>query len=386
MKIENVRLVTLKHMYSQRYSWPGARALGARAMIVEVVSDAGLSGLGEIGVGTPQMCRPIVERLGKLIVGQNAQNIEQLWMLMYRHLLPWGRRGLSVSVLGALDIALWDLKGKALKMPVYQLAGGARRKLTAYASFVEKQQPESSKQRLESLAAEMQRCATAGYKAVKIRIGYADFARNEDIVKTARQALGADIELMVDAGQRWVPTPWTMHQAIRVGRMLEKYDIAWLEEPWRTDDLAGYAHLTQALEIPVAGGENGTTRWDFLSIAEARAMDIIQPDVTIAGGITECRKIAVIADVHAIRCVPHTWISGIGLMASLHFAASCPNTPLVEYAQVSNPIAHDLMRAAPVFADGALTLSDAPGLGVQLSEEIIAKYPDDGEDVFQDSS
>ena len=381
MKIGNVRLVTLKHMYSERYSWPGARALGARAMIVEVVSDAGLSGLGEIGVGTPQMCRPIVERLGKLIIGQNAQNIEQLWMLMYRHLLPWGRRSLSASVLGALDIALWDLKGKALKVPVYQLAGGARRKLTAYASG-------GQEQSLESLAAEMQHYVDAGYKAVKIRIGYPEPARNEDIVKTARQALGADIELMVDAGQRYVPTPWTMHQAIRIGRMLEKYDVAWLEEPWRTDDLAGYAYLTQALEIPVAGGENGTTRWDFLAIAEARAMDVIQPDVTIAGGITECKKIAVIADAHAIRCVPHTWVSGIGLMASLHFAASCPNTSLVEYAQVSNPIAHDLMRAAPVFADGALTLSDAPGLGVQLSEEIIAKYPDDGEDVyeFQDSS
>ncbi len=378
MKIETVRLVTLRHTYSEeeRYNWSAAYALGARAMIVEVVSDTGLSGLGDIGIGTPQMCRPILESLSKIIIGRSAENIEQLWMLMYKHLLPWGRRGLSASVLGGIDIALWDLKGKALGVPVYQLAGGARRQLTAYASG-------GMGQPLESLAAEMKRYVDVGYKAVKIRIGYPDLAKNEDIVKTARQALGADIELMVDAGQGYVPNPWSMHQAMKTGRMLEKYDVAWFEEPWLTNDLAGYAHLTQALEVPVAGGENGTTRWDFIPIVESRAMDIIQPDVTVAGGISECKKIAVIADAHAVRCVNHTWVSGTGLMANLHFAASCANTPLVEYSQVSNPIARDLMTVVPVFEDGKVTLSDAPGLGVQLSEEIIEKYPDHGEGIYE---
>lgn len=371
MKITDLELICLKYFYKpeERYAWAGAHAYGVQALVVKVETDNGVTGLGEVAVDTtPEMVRPIVEFFKERIIGHSADDIESVWNRLYKSCFSWGRRGLPISVIGAIDTALWDIKGKNLGVPVYELLGGKREaRIKAYASGGEEQP-------LDQLANEMKGYASKGFRAVKIRIGYPEFKRNLEIVRTAREALGDDIELMVDAGQCYAPNPWSMRETIKIGRMLEEYDVAWFEEPWLTDDLVGYAFLAANLDVPISGGEASWTRWDFATIIEQRAMDIIQPDVSIAGGISECRKIATLAQAHSIEMINHTWTSGVGFPATLHFAAATPNVPMVEYAQVSNPILRDLMVEQPTFSNGYLELPKVPGLGVDLTDEVISKY------------
>jgi L-alanine-DL-glutamate epimerase-like enolase superfamily enzyme len=374
MRISNVELICLRHYYSpeERYEWSGAEALGVQALVVRVTTDGGLYGLGEIGVDIPAaIAQPLVEYFSELLIGEAAEDIERIWEIMYRAAFSWGRRGIPVSVMGAIDIALWDLKGKALGVPVYQLLGGkAHDKILAYASGGEEQP-------LEQLAEELRGYVQQGYRVIKIRMGYPEFERNHAIVETAREAVGPNVELAVDSGQCYVPRPWNIREATRLGHMLEDYDIAWFEEPWVTDDLAGWAKLAAALDVPISGGEASWTRWDFEVVMTLKAMDIIQPDVSISGGISECRRIAANAQTRSVQIINHTWTSGIGFPANLHLVAATPNIPMVEFPQVSNPIAKDLMKEQPVFKDGYIKYPIAPGLGVELTDEVIEKYSKD---------
>nr|WP_280860988.1 mandelate racemase/muconate lactonizing enzyme family protein [Pararhodobacter sp. SW119] len=216
-----------------------------------------------------------------------------------------------------------------------------------------------------------------GFRAIKMKIGLGSIQRDYDRVKAVRDAVGPDIRLMVDANHAFsVPV------AIRLGRKLEELDIDWFEEPISPEDIDGYVEVSRALDMAVAGGENDFTRWGFRDAIARKAMDIVQPDVCAAGGLTECKKIATLASAHGVECVPHAWGSAVGLSATLHFLAALPDQPpslfpfpvMLEFEQTENPFRDDLV-SQPILQDrGIVRVPDGPGLGIDVRRDIIEQY------------
>jgi L-alanine-DL-glutamate epimerase-like enolase superfamily enzyme len=279
-------------------------------------------------------------------------------------------------------VALWDVVGKATGTPVYQLLGGLYHdRIRAYASLIP--QPR------DQLVANLEMCVEQGFTAVKIKLGAATYPgggglgmgvepcvdRERHLVEAAREAVGPHVDLMVDAAQAVAPEPWPVPTVIEVARMLEEFDVFWLEEPCGADNLEGHAAVARAVDMPVAAGENLATHFEFKQWMEMRALDIVQPDVVIAGGLLECKKIAALASAYRIPIAPHMWWTGVGMMANLHFIASTPGCIVAEYPQMTYPLREDLLQQPLLFENGYLCLPPVPGLGVRLTEEIIEKYP-----------
>jgi L-alanine-DL-glutamate epimerase-like enolase superfamily enzyme len=263
---------------------------------------------------------------------------------------------------------LWDIAGKSLGVPVYQLLGGlAHEKLLIYASA-------GMDKPKEALIEELDEYKRRGFRAVKIRIGHTP-DRDRDKVRLAREVLGDQIEVMVDAVQGHNPEPWTSAEAIVVARALEEFRPAWFEEPCGNTDYRGYRRVRQATTIPVAGGESSTTIHEFERFFERHALEVVQPDVTHAGGILECKKIAALAEADSVRLAPHSWGSGAVLAANYHFGFSTPNCWMLEYPTWGFPLRDELLLEPLVIEDGYLYPPTAPGLGIALRQETIDKYP-----------
>jgi L-alanine-DL-glutamate epimerase-like enolase superfamily enzyme len=279
----------------------------------------------------------------------------------------WGRGGLAIGVAGGIETACWDIQGKRLGVPVYQLLGGAyRRRIRTYASG-------GMEQADTALADELKRHVDYGFTAVKVRGGYPDPARDEHVMAVARQAVGDGIDVAIDAGQGYVPRPWTIKQALDAVRRLAPYRPMWLEEPVRTDDVAGYAEVRAAAGFPIAGGENISGLVEARALVDGHALDVIQADITHAGGIGETRRIADYAHAHGLPWAPHVFRSGVGFMAHLHLCTAQPNAMIFEYSRQA-ALRDELVIEMPRFEAGYLHLVDQPGLGVQLSDEVLRQF------------
>jgi D-galactarolactone cycloisomerase len=216
-----------------------------------------------------------------------------------------------------------------------------------------------------------------GFRAIKMKIGLGDPKLDVRRVRAVRDAIGPDIALAVDANHCF-----TVPQAIRLGRMLEELDLLWFEEPISPEDHDGYVQVTQALDLAVAGGENDFTRWGFRDVIAKKAMDIVQPDVCAAGGISEMRKIATLASAFGVECVPHAWGSAIGLAATVQFLAALPDQPpafrpippMLEFEQTPNPLRDELAREPIVQRRGVVAVPDGPGLGIEVDREVLARF------------
>ncbi|BAS28050.1 mandelate racemase/muconate lactonizing enzyme family protein [Limnochorda pilosa] len=255
MRIVDCKVIFLSYEYTEaeRWTWSGGVAHGQTACLVQVQTDAGLSGLGEINPGpqAPRVAEAAVDALKAFIVGEEPWNISSLWARMYKGSIVWGRRGVAVSVMGGVEMALWDLVGKALGRPVYELLGGkVRRSIRAYASGG----VNFAKGQLED---ELRSYVDRGFTAVKVRIGAPTLDANLRVAERARSAIGDAVDLLLDAGQGYVARPWSVPEAVRVARALERYAPFWLEEPYLTDEPEGYAAIRRESSIPIAGGENG---------------------------------------------------------------------------------------------------------------------------------
>lgn len=376
LKIEIVNLETILLSYrykeDEAWKWSGGATLQRNAVLVKVETNKGICGIGEIGESAflPRSVKQIVEeRFKSLLVGEDPVNIEKLWQKMYIRSAHWGRRGVVVPIISGIEIALWDILGKWLNRPVYELLGGAyREKIRVYASA-------GMSKPFQELVEEVKQYAEEGYSAVKIRIGHEDPYQDIELVRELRNAIGNRIDLMVDAGQCYVDFPWDFNTALKVARELEGCDVFWLEEPLHPDDIEGYKHLSHAVDIPIAAGENEFTRFGFKDLIVNRAVDILQPDVTRSGGILECKKIAAMASAFHLRCAPHIFGSGVGFMANMHFIASTPNAFIMEYDRTPNPLREGLLVEPPCFSGGYVFLAkDIPGLGVCLNEDIIERF------------
>jgi L-alanine-DL-glutamate epimerase-like enolase superfamily enzyme len=341
-------------------------------LVVKVHTDSGLTGIGEV-TSQSYVCKAIIEAprsaerrhgLAHIIRGQDPLDVDGLWQRMYYHTNRYGRRGAALHAISGVDIALWDLRGKALDRPVFDLLGGAeRRDVRAYASYLFGAAPAET-------AELAQHAMDLGLTAVKF--GWGGFGQNEvrDLahVEAARRTIGDDRDLMVDAGCCW-DAPTALARAER----LEPYRITWLEEPLSQDDLPGYAALCLEAPVPIAAGEGGVTLWDFEDLVRA-GVQVLQPDVAFCGGLTVCRGVSRLAQAAGLRAVPHCFSTGINLAASLHWMASCPDGDLVEYCLRPSPLMRSLVRNLPPLVDGRVPVPQGPGLGIELDEEVVERY------------
>ncbi|MHB1007446.1 MAG: mandelate racemase/muconate lactonizing enzyme family protein [Chloroflexota bacterium] len=380
MRITDIRTLTLA--YEGPQVMDATHTLGRRtALLVEVHTDEGLIGIGEAeSSGKPEITKAIIDtEFRPMLLGANPLDIERLWALMYRRSLSHGRKGYVLYAISGIDIALWDLLGKVAGLPVYRLLGAYTDAVPAYASGGFYAVGKGKQQ----LAEEMAGYVEQGFRAVKMKIGrstndlfaHSDVCRtseHEDLERVAavREAVGPDIKIMVDANTVWDPPT-----AIRMGREMEKLGIYFLEEPVPTEDLDGSAKVVAALDTMVAGYETECTRFGFRDLISHKAVDIVQPDVIRAGGLTECRRIAALASAYHMRCTPHAFASALSLVANLHLLGSIPNGDMLEYCQVPNALITDLL-AEPIEVDsqGYVHLPEKPGLGVELSAQTIEKY------------
>jgi L-rhamnonate dehydratase len=351
------------------------------ALLIQIHTDEGITGLGEVD-SAPEVVKAIIQApmsnrlcggLAAAIMGENPFAIEFLWEKMYRASSWYGRRSVAVHAMSGIDIALWDIKGKALGRPVYELLGGAhRRSIPAYASVLMPDDP----LKVES---EVQLRREEGYRAIKLGWGPlgVDMDADVELVRAARAAAGPSMEIMIDLG--FYPgadmgTGWDAMTVLDFARRIERFRPYWLEECLPPDDLPGFARVAAGTTIRTAAGENLTTRFEFQDLIERGRISIVQPDVTRAGGLTECRRIAAIAGSHGLPCVPHAYSTGLIKAASMHLVASIPNALYLEYALSKSPLNTELFPGAVPVVDGMASVTDRPGLGVSVNEELLSKY------------
>ncbi len=339
-----------------------------QALVIVRIDAGDYSGLGWAEDGTGGAAAVIERHFRRLLVGQDASRIERLWDVLYRASIPYGRKGIAIDALSAVDIALWDLAGKAAGKPVHELLGGALRdRLPAYASHL---QPVAK----ELLVAEAQAYVQEGYRAMKTRfpahagLGAAGIRRNVEHIALLREAVGSGIDLMSDAYMGW-----DLRFAKRMAKELEPFDLGWIEEPLLPDELDAYAELCRVSRIPIAHGENEFTPYGFHQILQQRAAHILQPDVHRAGGITAVRKIAALAGVAGLEVIPHAFSA-----PTVQVMASLPNFRILEVLTVPVWARKNLENIAPIFLGepvvehGEVALNGRPGLGVELN---AADYP-----------
>ena len=339
-------------------------------LVVEVFTNEGHVGLGNAALA-PRVTKQVIDLyLKPLLIGADPWDIEYLWQHMYRKTMAFGRKGIGMAAISAVDIALWDILGKSAKQPVYRLLGGRTKpQIPVYASRL-------YSIGLDELAAEARRYKDEGFKAVKLRFGWgptdgaAGMQRNVDLVRTVRQTVGDDIDVMADAYMGW-----TLDYAKRMLPLLEPFHLRWLEEPVIPDDIRGYADLKSQGRIPIAGGEHEFTLYGFRDLLEARAVDYIQFDTNRVGGITQARKIAALAESYSVPVIPHA-----GQMHNYHLVMASLNSPMAEYfpvvdVEVGNELFWYIFEGEPAAKDGFVNLDEkVSGLGLTINEKALEKF------------
>ncbi len=384
MKITDVRAHWLRCPIPepQRFVSDYGRSTSFDMTLIEVETDTGLVGHGEAkaAAGASGVCASIVafveHDLRPMLLGEDPRRITELWERMYngsrahyalsrgRAFPALGRRGLSVAAIGGVDIALWDVLGQCLEVPVVQLLGGAcRTTMPAYAS--------GGWADAAGIGDQLQGYVTSGFGAVKMRVGVMDGDVETSIerVRVARTAIGVTVGLMCDAHGTM-----SVSEAKRFCRGVEASDLDWFEEPCGPDDLVGTAEVRSQTSIPIALGESAFTRFEIRDAIEHRAVDVVQPDAAIVGGITESMRIAHLCDTYQLELAPHLWGSAFSFMAAMHVAFASPAARILEYGLGGNPMLHDLVVEDLVPDGGAFSEPDRPGLGVTIRAEFVDEY------------
>lgn len=337
--------------------------------LVEVITDGGVTGLGSVYT-SQKLIQGSLDVIRSFVIGASALDPTATTETLHQQSFWQGRGGAMTHAISGIDIALWDILGKVTGQPISRLLGGRfRDSIKPYGSVL-MDEPATLKATLENV---LQR----GFRAVKI--GWGPFGRvnartDELLIKTARDTLGADCELMVDAGGSDAYWNHGYKWAWNTSRMLADYDVTWFEEPLRPDDLDGYARLTENSPVPIAGCEVLTRRQSFLPWIERRAIDYVQPDVTKVGGISEELRIARYADDHSILFVPHGWNTAVGLAADLQLVSAVNSAKWVEYLTPAPYIEELMTEPIQLTDDGMIRIPDAPGLGMNWNPDGIARY------------
>ena len=369
MKIREIRAVGLRGATPEGGWDDELRPDDCVHTLIAVFTDEGLTGLGSVFTNDG-LVRSALSVLEPYYRGENALEPERVSEKLRQHMFWLGRGGSITHTISGIDMALWDLLGKATGQPVGRLLGGRYRdQVMPYASLL-MQEP-------APLSDHLLKLKDRGFRAFKI--GWGPFGRqshalDEAIVRTAREAVGPDALLMVDAGGSDAFWKQGYKWALRTAQMLSDYEVAWFEEPLKPDALEDYVLLRQRAPVPISGGEVLTRRQSFQPWLQAGAFDIVQPDATKVGGISESRRIAWMAQTHGVRFIPHGWNTAVGLAADLQLASAFPDTDLIEYMTDSPYVDEIAAGGWRLDADGMLAIPDAPGLGLTLDMDAVAKY------------
>ena len=362
-------LVTPLDIYADFTETRGSWFWDSGMAVVQIETDEGIVGAGWCEDGCDAVSRVVENHLSRLLIGQDPFEVEGIYDRLYRATLPYGRKGMVIQAISAIDIALWDIVGKATGKAIFELLGGpVRKSVKVYASALH---PVGA----EKVRAEAKDYVKHGFAGMKLRFpfgpgaGVAGMRANEDHVANVRDAVGDDIEVMGDAYMGW-----DFNYAKKMCRRLEKYNLAWVEECFVPDDLNSYAKLREETSIPVAGGEHEYTRYGFQQIIEKRAMDIIQPDLRRCGGFTEGRKIAAMASAAGVTLIPHAYG-----MTHLHLGLAYPEIPMIEYFplpcwdKMPDVEVESIFLGLPEPKNGEVTVEAKPGMGVKVNEKIFGK-------------
>jgi D-galactarolactone cycloisomerase len=337
--------------------------------LVAVTTDEGAVGWGSVFT-SDHLVRASLAVLRPLYEGQSALEPERVSETLHQHTFWQGRGGAITHTISGIDLALWDLLGKTTGQPVGRLLGGRyRERVRPYASVL---MVEPAR-----MADVLLPVRDQGFRAFKIGwgpFGRHDAATDEAIVRAAREAIGTEALLMVDAGASDAFWPRDYSWALRTADMLRAYAVHWFEEPLLPDAIEDYVALRRASRVPIAGGEVLTRRQAFRPWLEAGAFDIVQPDVTKVGGLSEQRRIAWMARDHGVKLIPHGWNTAVGLASDLQLASALPDTDLVEYLTGSPFIDEIAAGGWHLDADGMLAIPDRPGLGVEIDPDALARY------------
>ena len=360
MQIEHIEVINLFYSYPQGQGFIGTSGpCTARVTtLVRLHTDQGQTGVGSAYTHPALACLIIQDHLAPMLQGEDPRHIPELWEKMYGLTRWYGRKGAAMSALGAIDIALWDLHGKLVGQPVWALCGGAHSSCPAYASGLLWNEPDRLQQ-------EAERHLANGFRRMKMRLGRSE---RYDIaaVETVRSAIGPDHDLIVDASMRY-----SLPVARRMARVLQENQVFWFEEPFVPEEIQQYKLLRDSVDIPVAAGENEFGVQGFDELIRCGAVDIVQADASRCGGITELRRIAQHAAEAQLKIAPHSWSDAIAVVANAHVAASLEHALTVEIDQTGNDLVDRLLVTPLRVQDGQLQLSDAPGLGIELDEEVL---------------
>jgi L-rhamnonate dehydratase len=363
-------LVTNTSLFDDFETKPGGWFGPVFCTVVEVETEDGVVGVGTAGAFGGGAKSIVETYLAELVLGESCSAHERMWQRMYRSLVRFGRRGPAVSALSALDIACWDAHGLSVGLPVHELLGGrAQTSVPCYVSRC------YALEDLDELAAEARGYVDEGFSRLKQRFGFGPrdgmpgLRRNEDLVRTVREAVGGDVELAADAYMGW-----DLGYAVRMAERLRDYELSWIEEPLVPHELDGYRRLRQAVPWQRwSCGEHSYTKWDFAELIDSRAIDILQPDLNRAGGLTEGRKLCALAEAAGLPLVPH---SNEAHNLQLIFSQSAHVCPVVEYfpdvePDTGNELFWKLFSGNAVARDGHISIGDEPGLGVALNHEVV---------------
>jgi L-alanine-DL-glutamate epimerase-like enolase superfamily enzyme len=369
-------------------------------IVVEIHTDEGITGIGETDVN-PWIARACIEApsthtmgmgLSDMLIGRNPLDVEEIWDRLYVGSAMNGRRGAVINAIGAIDMALHDLRGKFLGKPCFELLGGAvRDSITPYASL----QPEVSgfDAYRDSIVSWALNARNRGFRAIKLEATFSGpyahmglqepYHRAAEVIAAAREAVGPDVIVMVDV-QYAFPDADTCLETILEW---QEYDLYFVETPLWPDDLAGYAKVAKSQTIPIAAGEWLTTRFEFIELLDQGKVGVVQPDIGRVGGLTEALRVAGLARDRGLPVVPHLWNTGISIAAAVHFAAATPHCPFIEFlpAELSeSSLRKDLLSVEHQMVDGVIPLPTAPGLGIELNRDALERFKEAAEREMRD--
>ncbi len=387
MKITGVEPILLRGdaAYGAKPGAEEATDNGDWQLLVRIDTDEGLTGWADVETLAPAAVAIIAGQgmsvlgfrtLRELLIDENPLDVERIWDKLYIGSVYYGRRGIAMQCMSAIDNCLWSIRAQAAGMSLARLLGGRRReRITAYASTLFRETPEAMAEAVRGYVAK-------GFRAVKFGWGVfgEDASRDRELVAAAREALGPDRTLLVDPG--WYPAGWKSHGQMRSRREAEalcawlaEYDVGWIEDFIHPERFDEYAAVRARSPVPIAAGEQVATVWDFERFIEAGCVDVVQPDLSRCGGVSVAVKVAAMAEPAGIDLVPHSWLTHLLTGYSLQLIATLPRARFVEFNVSQSPLTHGIARADfALAADGTVPIPDTPAIGVDVDEDFVAKH------------
>jgi L-rhamnonate dehydratase len=342
-------------------------------LLIQVETDEGITGYGEVDT-SPEVGKAVIDAemshgtcygLREVLIGRDPFDIEQIWELMYRKTNYYGRLGVVMHAMSGVDMALWDILGKAVGKPVHKLLGGSFCSgARAYASML---MPDT----VDEVRKSVGHYVDQGFTAVKLGYGPLgrDVRRDIELAGAAKEAAGRDVEVMIDIGHGY-----TLKMAMQAAKEFERLGIYWMEEPLPPEDLEGYRRLCDSTSLRIAAGEQDVGRWTFRRLIWDAHLDVIQPDISRVGGLTEAKRVAYMAHEANRLCVPHAFRTGVLVAASLHLIAAIPNSVFLEFSVTESALRRELLTEPFKVVNGRVAVPAKPGLGIEINPETVEKY------------